>query len=212
MARARAARSAQSPAGSAETRASKPVRLPDPSRTVFWDAASTRRVERPVLADQRSTINCRPDATGRSQSRGRRPRADRVPTSRAALGGPSFRFAERRSGAGRGAAGVTNARSRARAGVETRPDSINPGRRTGEAGGLTTPAPRSRRASKLTAVKQSLNATSPSDRSKTQKIGGGGGNRTHVRIASSGRVYVCSLRLISEMPGAMTSQAFPSST
>ena len=115
-------------------------------------------------------------------------------------------------GAGRGAAGVTNARSRARASVETGPNSINSGRRTGEAGGLTTPAPRSRRSSRLTAVKQSLNATSPSERSKTQKNGGGGGNRTHVRIASSGRVYVCSLRLISEMPGAMTSQAFPSST
>ncbi len=47
-----------------------------------------------------------------------------------------------------GTPGVTNAASRARASVETGPDSINPGRRTGEAGGLTIPAPLSRRASR----------------------------------------------------------------
>ena len=149
--------------------------------------------------------------TGLRQGRGRRQIECRLLAQQ--LGGPSCRSAERQSGrAGRRVDGVTNTGTRVHASVETGPNSINSGRRTGEAGGLTTPAPRSRRSSRLTAVKQSLNATSPSERSKTQKNGGGGGNRTHVRIASSGRVYVCSLRLISEMPGAMTSQAFPSST
>ena len=49
---------------------------------------------------------------------------------------------------GRGTAGVTNTASRVRASVGTGPDSIDPGRRTGEAGGSTIPAPRSRTASR----------------------------------------------------------------
>ena len=60
------------------------VRWQAPSRPTFLDAVASRRVARPGLADQRPTINCRPSTTGRSQSRGLRPRADRVPPLRAA--------------------------------------------------------------------------------------------------------------------------------
>ena len=40
--------------------------------------------------------------------------------------------------------------------------------------------------------------------------GGGGGNRTRVRMASNGRVYVCSPCLISGVSAARTEQALPS--
>jgi hypothetical protein len=60
------------------------VHRPGPSRSALFEVVSIRCAGRRAFADQRPTINCRLDTTGLSRIRGRRPRADRVPTPRAA--------------------------------------------------------------------------------------------------------------------------------
>jgi hypothetical protein len=196
LARARAARGAQSPAGSPRRGRASPLARSESTGVLGCRLDSTCRAARPrgsAVDDQLSSGRDWSKAKPRSSSQG----ISSADSSRGNSAGPPFGLPSggaregmsshsriRRATSGpviadririrpphagqrstsasktrwrrsaqavrRGGrtAGVTNAGSRVRASVETGPDSIDPGRRTGEAGGGTVSAPRAGRASR----------------------------------------------------------------